>query len=129
MTIHFYSSNPMPGSHSFRGFTFINPSTSLTYASVVSRECVRIVLLIAALNDLEILGGCIGNAYLNADTNEKVWYMSGIEWGEELQGRVAIITKASYGVKSSTKYGDNTFAIHWTTSSNSSLLSQTMMCG
>ena len=45
-----------------------DPPTTLTYASVVSRESVRIAFLIAALNNLDILANDVGNAYLNADT-------------------------------------------------------------
>jgi hypothetical protein len=40
------------------------PPTALTYASVVSRESVRIMLTIAALNGLEVLSSDIQNAYL-----------------------------------------------------------------
>jgi len=49
-----------------------DPPSSMTYASVVSRESVRIAFLLAALNDCEILAGDIGNAYLNAFTSEKI---------------------------------------------------------
>jgi hypothetical protein len=41
------------------------PAT-LTYASVVSRESVRIALTLAALNDLEVKTADIENAYLTA---------------------------------------------------------------
>ena len=47
------------------------PPTSMTYVSVVSRESVRIAFLLAALNDMDMLTGDIGNAYLNAYTTEK----------------------------------------------------------
>ena len=49
-----------------------DPPSSLTYASVVSREMFRIAFLIVALNDLKILAGDIQNAYLNAYTKEKI---------------------------------------------------------
>ena len=39
-----------------------DPPTAMTYASVVSRESVRIAFLLAALNNLDILSGNIGNA-------------------------------------------------------------------
>ena len=39
------------------------PAT-ITYASVVSREMVRIALIIATLNDLEVKLGSILNAYI-----------------------------------------------------------------
>ncbi len=37
--------------------------TSLTYSSVVSRDSVRIMFLLAAFNDVKILSADIGNAY------------------------------------------------------------------
>ena len=74
---------------------------SITYASVVSRESVRIAFLIAALNDLNIEAADIGNAYLNAPPREKVFIKCGPEFGPELQDRYAIIVRALYGLKSS----------------------------
>ena len=77
-----------------------DPPSSLTYASVVSRETVRIAFLIAALNNLKILAGDIQNAYLNADTKEKIFFRAGDEWKHD-KGKVIIITRALYGLKSS----------------------------
>ena len=48
--------------------------SSMTYASVVSCESVRIAFLLAALDNCEILAGDISNAYLNAFTSEKNYY-------------------------------------------------------
>jgi Reverse transcriptase (RNA-dependent DNA polymerase) len=76
------------------------PPTSITYASVVSRESVRIILLIAALNDLEVLSADIQGAYLNAPCKETVYTELGPEWGH-LRGRIAVIVKALYGLRSS----------------------------
>ena len=47
------------------------PSTS-TYSTVVTRESVRITLLLARLNELEVKSADIGNAYLNAPVREKI---------------------------------------------------------
>ena len=77
-----------------------DPPTSITYASVVSRESVRIAFLVAALNGLDVLAGDIQNAYLNAPTKEKVWFEAGPEWGSN-EGKVVIIVRALYGLKSS----------------------------
>ena len=44
-----------------------------TFASVVSRDTVRIFFLLAALNDMELLSCDIQNAYLAAPYTEKVW--------------------------------------------------------
>ena len=73
---------------------------SVTYSSVVSRDSVRIILMIAALNELDIEGADIENAYLTAPCREKVWMRGGIEFGE-LAGEVLIVEKALYGLKSS----------------------------
>ena len=43
---------------------------TITYATVVSRETVRIALMIAALNDLEVWSFNILNAYVQATVTE-----------------------------------------------------------
>jgi hypothetical protein len=77
-----------------------DPPESMTYSSVVSRESVRIIFLIAALNGLDILAADIGNAYLNADTREKVYTTAGKEFGSR-EGCTIIIVRALYGLKTS----------------------------
>lgn len=77
-----------------------DPPTTMTYSTVVSRESVRIAFLIAALNNLEILAGDIQNAYLNAPTEEKLYFVAGDEWGPD-KGRLVVIVRALYGLKSS----------------------------
>lgn len=77
-----------------------SPATQ-TYASVVSRESVRIAFLIAALNDLDIMSADIQGAYRNALCKEKVYTICGFEFGAEFFGRVAVIVKALYGLKTS----------------------------
>lgn len=74
--------------------------SSITYSSVVSRDSVRLAFLIAELNGLDIMTCDIGNAYLNAPCREKVWFQGGIETGED-RGKVLVITRALYGLKSS----------------------------
>jgi hypothetical protein len=78
-----------------------DPPSSITYSSVVTRDSVRIAFLIAALNDLDVQTADIGNAYINEDAREKVYFIAGDEFGHELKGRTVIITKALYGLKSS----------------------------
>ena len=72
-----------------------------TYSSVVSRDSVRIILTIAALNNLQVLSANIGNAYLNVPNKEKVYVVCGPElFGLECEGRLAIIVQALYGLRS-----------------------------
>ena len=73
---------------------------SLTYSSVVSRDSVRIILLIAVLNGLQVMACDIQNAYLTANCHEKIWTYTGPEFGSE-RGQPMIIKKALYGLKSS----------------------------
>eukprot|EP00804_Cyclotella_cryptica_P018963 CCRYP_006471-RA/>CCRYP_006471-RA protein AED:0.29 eAED:0.29 QI:12/-1/1/1/-1/0/1/0/123 len=75
------------------------PAT-LTYASVVSRETVRIALLIAALNDIDIWAADVLNAYITAPCREKIWTTLGKEFGDDC-GEKAIVVRALYGLKSS----------------------------
>ena len=77
-----------------------DPPATTTYSSVVSRESVRIALLIAALNDLAVLSADIQNAYLHAKCREKIWTRAGPEFGSD-QGCIMIIVRALYGLKTS----------------------------
>jgi Reverse transcriptase (RNA-dependent DNA polymerase) len=72
---------------------------SLTYASVISRESVRIALTIAALNDLEVKIGDIENAYLMVPVAEKIWTRLGPEFGDD-SGKWVIVVRLLYGLKS-----------------------------
>ena len=73
--------------------------SSITYSSVVSCDSVRIAFLVAALNDLDIMAADIGNAYLNAPCHEKIWTVTGQEFGTEC-GAIFLVTRALYGFKS-----------------------------
>jgi hypothetical protein len=73
--------------------------TTITYTSVVSCETVRIALLMAALNDLEVKIGNVLNAYITAPVTEKVWTVLGPEFGSDA-GKIAVIVHALYGLKS-----------------------------
>ena len=74
---------------------------SVCYSSVVSRDSVRLALLVAALHDLDVFACDIGNAYLNAPCKEKIWFVAGAECGKENQGKVMKLVRALYGLKSS----------------------------
>jgi Reverse transcriptase (RNA-dependent DNA polymerase) len=76
------------------------PPSALTYASVVSRESIRIGLLIAALNDIDVFAADIQNAYLTSPCEEKIYTILGPEFGPHRQGRKALVVRALYGLKS-----------------------------
>jgi hypothetical protein len=75
------------------------PPASITYASVVSRESVRIAFMLAALNGVEVKVADLSNAYLNAPVREKIYTICGPEFGP-LEGKRARIVRALYGLKS-----------------------------
>jgi hypothetical protein len=70
----------------------------ITYASVVSRESVRVSLTLAALN-LDVKMADIENAYLTAPITDKIWTVLGPEFGDGAW-KFALIVRALYGLKS-----------------------------
>ena len=70
------------------------------YSGVVSIRSLGLVIFLAKLNNLEVWGADIGNAYLEAKTKEKLYVVAGPEF-EELEGHILAIYKALYGLKSS----------------------------
>ena len=72
------------------------------YSGVVSLRHLRLVIFPGELNNLELWGAAIGNAYLEAHTQEKLFIIGGAEF-EEVQGFILIFNKALYGLKSSGK--------------------------
>ena len=76
------------------------PSKDSVYSGVVSLRSMRMALLVGELNGLQPMVGDIGNAYLEALTKEKVFFIAGPEFGE-LEGHVMIIFKALYGLRTS----------------------------
>jgi hypothetical protein len=77
------------------------PTKEITFASVVTRDSIRIAFLVAALNDLEVLSADVSGAYLNANAMEKVYTTAGKEFGPDKVGRPVVITRALYGLRSS----------------------------
>jgi hypothetical protein len=60
----------------------------------------RRVIFLAELNGLETLATNIGNAFVEAETSEKVFIIAGPEFGE-LEGHTIVIFEALYGLRSS----------------------------
>ena len=74
-----------------------------TFASVVSRESVRIAFTYAALNGLDVFATDIQNTYLQAPSSRKDYIICGSEFGIENIGKVALIHRALYGGKTAGK--------------------------
>jgi hypothetical protein len=74
------------------------PAT-ITYASMVSHETVRLALTFASLNELKVKMGDVLNTYITASVKDKVWTILGTKFGHD-SGKCAIIVHALYGLKS-----------------------------
>ena len=72
------------------------------YSGVVPLRNLSLLIFLGILNNLDIWGADIGNAYLEAFTDEKLYIVAGPEF-EELEGYILIFLKALYGLKSSGK--------------------------
>ena len=77
-----------------------NPTTEGSYSGVVSLRSLRIALVSAELNDLQVMVGDVSSAYLEAYTQEKVCFIAGPEFGS-LEGHLLVIERALYGLRSS----------------------------
>ena len=72
------------------------------YSGVVSLRNLKLVIFLGKLNNLELWGADIGNAYLEAPTEEKLYIVAGPEF-EDWEGYILTFSKALYGLKSSGK--------------------------
>jgi len=70
------------------------------YSGVVSLRSIRTVIFLGELNDLITFSADVGNAYLEAETKEKVYIVAGKGFSE-LEGHTLVIFKALYGLRSS----------------------------
>ena len=82
------------------GGYMIYPPDSITHSPIVSRDSVRIVFVIVALNIFDILSEDIGIEYLNARCCEKVYFTAGDEFGNWKDDNTIVVC-AMYGLKSS----------------------------
>ena len=83
-----------------------DPIDNNIYSGVVSLRNVGLVTLLGKLNHLELWGADIGNAYLEAFTDEKLYIVADPEF-QELEGYILIFhegPKAKDGQKSSMAY-------------------------
>ena len=73
-----------------------------SYSSNVQTMTLRLLQTIAVNQKLKVVTGDIGNAFIHALTNEKIWTKAGPEFGER-QGCKIIFKKALYGLSTSAR--------------------------
>ena len=91
------------GTHKARfvaGGHIVDSSGYAAYASVVKTSNFRILMTLAEREQLQMITGDIGGAYLNADAKEYVYSRAGDEFKSD-KGKVVLIEKALYGLKTS----------------------------
>jgi hypothetical protein len=76
------------------------PPSDYVYSGVVANDSVRTVVFLTEQNGLKTYLTDIGNAFITAETKEKIWAVAGPEFGPDIQGRVLVFVKALYGLKS-----------------------------
>ena len=70
------------------------------YSGVVGIDSVRIALLLAQLNGLQVCAGDVSCAFLQSQCKEKIYTIAGPEFGPKLQGKVLMMNKSIYGLRS-----------------------------
>ena len=73
--------------------------TETVYSGVVSLRSLRLAMFLPELNNLQLWGADVGNAYLQALTKEKLYIVAGPE-AEELQEHDLLMYKALDGTRS-----------------------------
>ena len=79
------------------GHTTKTPSL-VTYSSVVSRDLVIIMLMLEALNSLDLQAADIKIYYITAPCCGNIWAIAGPEFGID-KGKVYILVRDLYGLK------------------------------
>jgi hypothetical protein len=78
-----------------------DPPKKSVYSSIISHDSVHLAFHIEALNELEVMLTDVQNAYLNAPMKEKIYMITGPEFGRGKVGRPVKIVRALYGLRSS----------------------------
>ena len=82
----------------------VDSSGHEVYASTMKSVSARVLMTIAAANDLDVMVGDIGNAYLHASTEENVYTRAGAEFaavGLMPEWTLLEVKKALYGLPNS----------------------------
>ena len=75
--------------------------SQVSYSGVADHESVRLTTFLAEVNDSTVRAADIGNAYSHGTTREKVYTVTGKEFGEEFAGQAMVTVKNIYDVTTS----------------------------
>ena len=80
----------------------VNADQYTTYSSTVQVVSIRIMMTIEVQVNLNLMSGDISNAFLSAESTEKVWSRAGKEFKHRV-GSIVVINKALYGMKTAAR--------------------------
>ena len=80
----------------------VDASMYESYSSTVQTRTIRILETVAINENMSMVTGDIGNAFVQAETKEKIYTRAGLEFGDR-QGCMVIIKKALYGLSTSAR--------------------------
>eukprot|EP00957_Ditylum_brightwellii_P041443 3138162-Ditylum_brightwellii.AAC.1 len=82
------------------GGQMTGPNTNTYYSSVVSLRTMRMIIFLAELNGMELIAADIGNAYLEAYTDQKICFIASKKpQGYGHEGPLMLIVKGLYGLQ------------------------------
>ena len=85
--------------HLVAGGHMTETPATVTYASVISLESVRLALMLSALKFIKVKFGDVQNYYITSPITEKVWSILGTKLGADTRWK-DIIVRAVYGFSS-----------------------------
>ena len=88
----------------------IDPRGISTRSTVVKGISVRLLDVIAHSQNLKIIHGDVGNAFITADCLEKIHARAGKEFGSDREGCIITLNKALYGLRTSSRAYRETFS-------------------
>ena len=80
----------------------VDASMYESYSSVVQSKTIRLLETVALNQGMSFVTGDIGNAFIYADTKEKVYSVAGPEFGDKEEA-VIIIRRTLYGLSTSAR--------------------------
>jgi hypothetical protein len=82
----------------------VDSSQHTTYSSTISDISVRLLMLVASQNNLDLMVGDVGNAFPTAPCAERIWSVAGPEFQHQgREGSKVILKRALYGLKTASR--------------------------